>query len=98
MTELACGMTPHVTISIFLVGDLYQLPPVMDRPIFTSLNMFHLNVFIDNILWEEFKMFELNKIMRQKNYIRFISTLNNLAIGNMNQSDMISSILGPLVK
>ena len=37
-------------ISIVLVGDLYQLPPIMERPIFTCLNMSQLNIFINNIL------------------------------------------------
>ena len=75
-------------LSVILVGDLYQLPPVMDRPIFVTPNTTELSIFCDNILWEEFKYYPLKKIMRQQNDEIFINTLNNLAKGNMTDYDL----------
>ena len=37
-------------ISVVLVGYLYQLPPVMDRPIYTASKYSELSVFCENIL------------------------------------------------
>ena len=75
-------------ISVILVGNLYQLPPVMDRPIYTTPNTSELSIFCENVLWEEFNYYPLTKIMRQQNDKNFINILNNLATNNMTENDI----------
>ncbi|GLV33460.1 hypothetical protein CBL_20198 [Carabus blaptoides fortunei] len=77
-------------VSVLLVGDLHQLPPVMDAPIYKFSNSNEMKDFFDiiNPLWEEFKFYELTEIMRQKNEKMFIESLNNLAIGQMSEKDI----------
>ncbi|XP_043471644.1 ATP-dependent DNA helicase PIF1-like [Leptopilina heterotoma] len=75
-------------ISVILVGDLYQLPPVMDRAIYLPPKDLTLNVFAQNILWDEFYYFELTEIMRQKDDVKFIKALNNLANGQLSTDDV----------
>ncbi|XP_051155189.1 ATP-dependent DNA helicase pif1-like [Leptopilina boulardi] len=75
-------------ISVILVGDLHQLPPVMDRPIYSTPNTSDLCILANNPLWEEFKIFELTEIMRQKEDRTFIESLNNLANGTISTNDI----------
>ncbi|XP_055856560.1 uncharacterized protein LOC129919626 isoform X2 [Episyrphus balteatus] len=80
---------PFGGISIILVGDLNQLPPVFDTFIFKAPQNNDLNVFAEtNTLWALFKIFELTKIMRQQNETLFINALNNLATGTMTSEDI----------
>ena len=75
-------------VSVLLVGDLHQLPPVIDKPIYFAPNNNPLNIFTENTLWKEFSYFELTEIMREEDDIFFIHALNNLAIGNMSEEDI----------
>ena len=74
-------------VSVLLVGGFYQLPPVMDKPIFCEINN-PLNLFVENSVWLEFSYYELTEIIRQKNDINFINALNNLAVRNMSDEDI----------
>uniref|UniRef100_A0ABD2W1Y8 ATP-dependent DNA helicase n=1 Tax=Trichogramma kaykai TaxID=54128 RepID=A0ABD2W1Y8_9HYME len=74
-------------ISIITVGDLLQLPPVMDRPIYKYPSSSTLSNLSINKLWDEFKIYTLTKIMRQQNDIPFIHLLNNMAHGTMTDKD-----------
>ncbi|KAL7302653.1 hypothetical protein TKK_0004714 [Trichogramma kaykai] len=74
-------------ISIITVGDLLQLPPVMDRPIYKYPSSSTLSNLSINKLWDEFKIYTLTKIMRQQNDIPFIHLLNNMAHGTMIDKD-----------
>jgi hypothetical protein len=76
-------------ISVICVGDLNQLPPVMDSPIFKMSNSNEMNALFDtNPLWDEFNYYELTQIMRQKDEVRFINCLNNLAVGKLTEEDI----------
>ena len=62
-------------ISIIVVGDLCQLPPIRKRFIFDSYKNEIYNLCHP---WMLFKMIELIQIMRQKNYQAFIELLNRV--------------------
>ncbi|XP_011313417.1 uncharacterized protein [Fopius arisanus] len=75
-------------ISVILIGDLHQLPPVMYKAIYNAPTWRSLNALSDAILWEEFQFFELTEVMRQKNDKIFVNALNNLASGTMTADDI----------
>ncbi|XP_071576628.1 uncharacterized protein [Temnothorax nylanderi] len=75
-------------VSVLMVGDLYQLPPVMDTSIYLCPKSCMLSLFSENVLWNEFDYFELTEIMRQKEDKTFIETLNNLARGTMSENNI----------
>jgi len=78
---------PFGGISIFAVGDLQQLPPVCDPPVFGCAKDPYY-ALAD--LWNSnFKMFELKEIMRQKNDERFAQLLSRVRLGNMTENDII---------
>ena len=78
--------TPFGGISVLIVGDLNQLPPVMDSLIYKVGKGNEFWELIDrNPLWDLFTFYELKQIMRQKDNIDFIEALNVLASGNMEQ-------------
>ena len=80
---------PFGGISIICVGDLHQLPPVMDTHIFKCSKRNDLSEFFDlNPLWEEFAFYEFHEIMRQKNETNFIQALNNLAVDKTKEEDI----------
>ena len=76
-------------LSVICVGDLNQLPPVCEPAIFKPPCKFQglAMLLINNPVWEEFKYFELNEVMRQKNDIPLISALNNLASNCLTDND-----------
>ncbi|XP_055685465.1 uncharacterized protein LOC129791330 isoform X3 [Lutzomyia longipalpis] len=74
--------------SVIIVGDLNQLNPVKDVPIYKPPTKSNANIFNSNPLWDEFKYFELTEIMRQKDDLEFTIALNNLAAGRMTQEDI----------
>ena len=62
-------------IHVLAVGDLYQLPPVGQCPIYISPHIAHtLDDFAPNG-WENMKLHELTEIMQQKD-IHFAQNLN----------------------
>lgn len=77
---------PFGGISIIVVGDLKQLPPVSGQPVFMAPDQSDTAIFSN--LWGFFKYFELTEIMRQKDETQFITFLNNLADGAMEQQDI----------
>lgn len=83
-------------VSIMLVGNLNQLPPVKGTAIFkvpVNKNEPNLNAFAGTYLWNLFTAFVLTQIMRQGDELDFIMALNNLATGTMTeqQIDLIRS-------
>ena len=77
-------MTPFAGITMIVVGDLYQLPPVMQRPVYAQYNDEIYNIFP---LWRVFKMCELDEVMRQKGDSIFINLLNSVRIGSLNKDE-----------
>ncbi|XP_043472427.1 uncharacterized protein LOC122505072 [Leptopilina heterotoma] len=80
---------PFAGISIIAVGDFQQLPPVGDNWVFqpnTRANP--MAVIAGNPLWEQFKLFHMTQIMRQKDDLSFATALNNMASGTMSSTDI----------
>ena len=71
-------------LTVILVGDLYQLPPIMQRPIYAEYYDMSFNIFP---LWRNFGMVELTEVMRQKGDCVFIDLLNNIRIGCLTEAD-----------
>ena len=66
-------------ICVLAVGDLYQLPPVGQCPIYISPHTAHtLDDFAPNG-WEDMKLHELTEIMQQKD-IHFAQNLNKIRL------------------
>ena len=64
-------------ICVLAVGDLYQLPPVSQCPIYMSLQIVHtLNDIAPNG-WEKMQLHEMTQSMRQKD-MKFINCLNKI--------------------
>ena len=72
-------------ISIIAVGDLHQLPPIQQKPIFCRYSN---DVYNLSHPWHEFKMIELVEIMRQKDDQPFIELLNRLRIAQHTEADI----------
>ncbi|XP_069109303.1 uncharacterized protein [Argopecten irradians] len=64
-------------VSVVLIGDLYQLKPVMDKWIFADLEE-HMGPLATNLWTSLFTMHELSEIMRQKDDKDFAELLNRL--------------------
>ena len=72
-------------ISIIAVGDLHQLPPIQQKPIFCRYSNDVHNL---SHPWHEFKMIELVEIMRQKDDQSFIELLNRLRVAQHTEADI----------
>ena len=74
---------PFANKTIIASGDLYQLPPVLAKPVFS------LDGFVIALLkvWHNFKFTELDEVMRQQGDNRFIDLLNNVRIGCLTKAD-----------
>ena len=54
-------------VSILAVGDLYQLPPVGQSTLFSTVSDSYAQLYRSGSLWQdEFQMVELDEIMSQK--------------------------------
>ena len=71
-------------ISIVVVGDFYQLPPVKAKPAFSP---FKNELFNLSHPWEQFRMLELMKIMRQPGDHSFTEILNRIRLGQLSEDD-----------
>ena len=75
-------------VSVIAVGDLYQLPPIIDsRIIFADLEE-GASSLAQNLWKDLFKMYELVEIMRQKDDLEFAQLLNRLRVNEMTEDDM----------
>ena len=79
--QLFCG------ISLITVGDLFQLKPVFDKCIFENSQMGYAT-FASNIWTENFTLFELTEIMRQKDDKQFAKLLNRLREEKHSENDI----------
>lgn len=75
--------------SILVVGHLRQLRPIGGEYVFQAPRICQNAVFVDrNPLWEMFKFFELDEIMRQRGEREFCNALNHMADGCMDEDDI----------
>ena len=73
---------------LLAVGDLLQLNPVGESPVY--LNLSHSLSNLAGNLWTKlFKMFELHEIVRQKNDPDFSELLNRMRTGNSTPDDIV---------
>jgi hypothetical protein len=73
---------PFGGVSVLCVRDFRQLKPVGDNDVFSSgrINSLH---DLGSSLWENFRIFELTEIMRQRDDQPFTVALNNMASVSM---------------
>jgi ATP-dependent exoDNAse (exonuclease V) alpha subunit len=83
------GMIPFGGCQIILIGDLYQLPPVVSREESKAFySMYKSPYFFNAKMQMDFNIVELSKIYRQSD-VEFINTLNNIRLGQATQTDLI---------
>ncbi|XP_057316777.1 uncharacterized protein LOC130657796 [Hydractinia symbiolongicarpus] len=75
---------PFAGITVIECGDLYQLPPVQQRPVYADYKSDWLNLVH---LWKLFEFAELTEVMRQKGDNVLIDLLNNVRIGKLDKKD-----------
>lgn len=75
-------------LSLICVGDFLQLSPVKDSAIFCPPKHSLLKTNLSP-LWDEFYLYELTEVMRQKDDLNFVRALNNFARGEMTDDDII---------
>ena len=78
--------TPFGGCHVLCVGDLFQLKPVADRWLFLNSKKGN-GPLIPNAWRENFKLFELTMIMRQKDDLPFAQLLNRLREGKHTEKD-----------
>ena len=67
------------------MGDLYQLPPIQQKPIFCR---YANDIYNLSHPWHKFKIIELVEIMRQKDDQPFIELLNRLRVAQHREVDI----------
>ena len=72
-------------ITIIVVGDLYQLPPICKKNIFDYYKNDAYNLCHP---WKVFKMIELTEIMRQRNDQAFTELLNRVRTASQTDDDI----------
>ena len=79
---------PFANLTVLIVGDFYQLPPVRGekQKVFMPFKNELLNLYHP---WHHFDFFELTEIMRQQGDNTFIDLLNNVRIGKVYESDIV---------
>ena len=78
---------PFGGVSLITVGDLFQLKPVFDKWIFENSKSGY-SALASNIWTQDFTLFELTDIMRQKDDRQFAELLNRLREGNHTDADL----------
>ena len=78
---------PFGGLSMITVGDLFQLKPVFDHWIFENSKDGYTALATN--LWQQyFQMFELSKVMRQREDKDFAEILNRVREGNHTEADI----------
>ena len=78
LRQLKNPKLPFGGVSIIQVGDFNQLQPLQDKWIFEKCMSCPYEHFVGDDLWDNFKLFELTEIMRQKDDAIFAQALNKL--------------------
>ena len=76
---------PFGGVSVLAVGDLYQLPPVRQRPVFSVSRDPMLQLY-GSIWHEKFQLVELTQNMRQRD-LDFAEILNRIRVGSCTEND-----------
>ena len=78
------------SVSILAVGDLYQVPPVCQPPLFNVMSNKQMSyLYGSGSLWKDhFKMLEFTEIMRQRGDTRFVELLCRMRTGECTEADI----------
>ena len=74
----------YAGISLITVGDLYQLPPIKAKHIFSEYKNDYFNICYP---WSVFEMIELDQIMRWQGDDKFTELLNRVKIRSLTDED-----------
>ena len=78
-------------VSILAVGDLYQLPPVGQAQLFSTVSDCYAQLYGSGSLWvDHFLMYELTKVMRQRDDLVFSELLCRVRTNNCTPDDIRS--------
>ena len=83
------GNEPFARLPVIVCDDFFQLPPVKGLPVYSSAAS--IKGFIALDLWRKFQMVELTEVMRQRGDFEFISLLNKIREGEID--DHVENIL-----
>lgn len=76
-------------VNVICVGDMFQLPPVMQTPVYGQLRGLAGMKQLAVHLWKDlFEIRELREIMRQQNGSAFAEALNRLRLGESTEDDL----------
>ena len=75
------GNEPFARLPIIVCDDFFQLPPGKGLPVYSSAAS--IKGFIALDLWRKFQMVELTEVMLQRGDIEFISLLNKIKEGEI---------------
>jgi hypothetical protein len=81
---------PFGGVQVILIGDTFQLPPIVDNTEWSILSQYYKTPFFfsSNVLEKnEYSYIELKKIYRQKEQ-EFIDLLNRVRVGEVNEKDL----------
>ena len=74
-------------LTVALVADLLQLPPVMGKPVYaTADGCDSLERHLSLNLWRMLQFAELTEVMRQRGDTKFIDLLNKIRVGNVDEN------------
>ena len=77
------------SVSILAVGDLYQLPPVGQAPLFSTVNDCYAQLYGSGSLWvDHFIMLELTEVMRQRGDSAFSELLCRVRTNSCTADDI----------
>ncbi len=86
------GVSDDVTfggVSILAVGDLYQLPPVAQAPLFSTVSDCYAQLYRSGSLWiDQFQLVELDEIMRQRGDSTFAELLCRVRTNDCTPEDL----------
>lgn len=81
---------PFGEVQVVMIGDLYQLPPVVNEAEWSAFKDYYKTpYFFDSLVWKQTKMIplELKKVYRQKDQ-SFLEVLNNIRDGKPRPEDL----------
>ena len=78
-------------VSILAVGDLYQLPPVSQAPLFSPVSDCYAQLYGSGSLWvDNFQMIVLTEVMRQRGDCAFSELLCRIRTNSCTSEDIES--------
>ena len=75
------GNEPFAELLVFVCVDFFQLPPLKGLPVYSSAESMKRFIALD--LWRQFQMVKLTEVMRQRGDFEFISLLNKIREGEI---------------